>query len=60
MILQVLADAFQVDGSRYAVFGKVLAIADTRQHQQLRRIDHAAGDDYFALGTGDGCAVAAG
>ena len=48
MVLQILADSGKVkDGFDPCVF-QLLPVTDTRQHQQLRRIDCAAGQNNFA------------
>ena len=49
MVLQILADAAQRDPGRDAVRAQVVGIADAGQHQDLRRVDHAAGEDHLAL-----------
>ena len=48
MVLQVLPDAGQMMHARDAVLAKRGAIADARQHQQLRRLERAGGDDHLA------------
>jgi hypothetical protein len=35
------------------VRGERLGVADPGQHQVLRRVDHAAGENHLALGAGD-------
>ena len=49
MILQVLADAGQRHRDLDAVRAQLLGIADAREHQQLRRVDHAAAEQDLAL-----------
>ncbi len=48
MILQVAADLGQVGDHRDAVFAQVIGWPESGQHQQLRRVDRAAGDDHLA------------
>lgn len=52
MVVQVLADAGQVRGHLDAELAQVRGRSDTREHQQLRRIDRAAGQDDLACGVG--------
>ena len=50
MILQVLSDAGQMVRGGDAVPGQRGRVADARQHQKLRRLERAGGDDHFAPG----------
>ena len=50
MVLQVLPDAGQMMHAGDAVLAKCGAVADARQHQQLRRLERAGGDDHLAPG----------
>ena len=50
VILQVLADAFERSGHCNTMRLQLRRVADTRQHEKLRRVDRAAGKDHFALG----------
>ena len=50
MILQVGADAGQVDGRLDAHGAQMIRRADARQHKQLGRVDGAAGEDDVAVG----------
>ncbi len=45
VVLQVAADARAADARADAVRRQLLRVADARQHQQLRAVDHAAGQD---------------
>ena len=56
MILQILADAAQRDRRRDAVRAQLVRIADAGQHQGLRRVDGAAGQDHLALRRARSCA----
>jgi len=50
VILQVLADAFERSGHCNTMRLQLRRVADTRQHEKLRRVDCAACEDHFALG----------
>ena len=50
MILQILADAGERHFCLDAVAAQLRGLADARQHQELRRVDGAAGEDDFACG----------
>ena len=58
VILQIASDASQRSAHRDAVLAKHVRIADARQHQHLRRIDHARRQDHLALGTHDNALAA--
>ena len=57
MILQVLAHR-QVDAGLDPHFGQMRGRADAGEHQELRRIECAAGDDDIAIGLGADCVAA--
>ena len=44
-VLQVAADPGEVDALRDAVPGQLGRLADAGEHQQLRRVEGAAGED---------------
>src|SRR5690606_1530205 len=49
VILKILANTRQVFDDRYAMFFQLLPVANTRQFEQLRRIDYpGAENDFFA------------
>ena len=48
MVLQVLSDARQMMHAGDAVLAKRCAVADAGQHQQLRRLERAGGNDHLA------------
>src|SRR5262249_39740787 len=48
MILQVLADAWQVMHAGDAMSAEGSGVADARQHQQFRRLERAGGEDDLA------------
>ena len=50
MVAQILADALKLVDRRDAQRSEPLALADTREFQQLRRINRAARDDDLAIG----------
>ena len=50
MVLEVRADARQVDPALDADLGEVVARADAREHQQLRAVDRAAAEQHLAGG----------
>ena len=49
MVLQVLADAGAVGDDRDAVFRQMRGGSDTRQHQQLGRVEGGGGEDHLAF-----------
>ena len=49
MILQILADG-QVDERVHADLFQMIGGADARQHQEVRRVERAAGEDHLAVG----------
>jgi hypothetical protein len=49
VLLEILPDAGQVVLHRDAGLLQMVRRADTRQHEQLRRVDGAAGQDYFTF-----------
>ena len=49
MVLQILADR-QIDDRLDAHLAQMRGRADAGQHQQLRRVEGAAGEDHLALG----------
>ena len=53
MVLQVAADAGDVEQRPDAERAEVIGRADARQHQQLRRVHRAAAQDDLALGARD-------
>ena len=48
MVLQVLSDAGQMMQAFDAVLAERRGVADARQHQQLRGLERAGGDDHLA------------
>ena len=59
VIVQVRADAGQILGDANAVRAQMVGRTDAGQQQQLRRIDRAAAEDYFArLGAGQSAVMA--
>ena len=50
MVLQVFADTWQIRRAGDAVFLQLRGGADTREHQQFRRIIGAGSDEHFAAG----------
>jgi hypothetical protein len=50
VVLEIAADARQVRHRRNLEAFKLVGVADAGQHQQLRRVDRAAGEDHLALG----------
>src|SRR6185437_11191303 len=48
MVLQVLADSRQMMRGGDAVFSQRRRVADARQHQELRRLERAGGQDHLA------------
>ena len=50
VVLEVPTDAGQVDGDVDAEAGELVGRADAREHQQLRRVEHAGAQDHLALG----------
>ena len=52
MVLQVAADAWQVGLDRDLLRRSSSPAADTRKHEELRRVDHAAAQQHFAPGPG--------
>ncbi len=50
VVAQVLADAGDVAHQRDVEAGEFIAVADARQHQQLRRVDRAHRDDDLGVG----------
>ena len=50
MVLEIAADARQVRHRRDLEPFELVGVADAGQHQQLRRVDRAAGEDHLALG----------
>ncbi len=58
MVLQVLPDPGQMMHAGDAVFGQCRAVADAGQHQEMRRLERAGGDDDLAAGADLLCLVA--
>jgi len=52
VVLEVPPDARQVRPGLDAVFGEVVGVADTGEHQQLRGVDGSRTDDDLPVGTG--------
>ena len=50
VVLQIAADTRQGHARRDALHAQREGIADSRQHQQLRRVDDAAREDHLTLG----------
>jgi hypothetical protein len=50
VVLQVLADPWQIDGDGNAVLAKQLCRADARKLKQLGGLHRASREDHFALG----------
>jgi hypothetical protein len=50
MILQILADTRNVADNSDAEAAQILGIADTRQHQQTRRLDHSGAQNRLTFG----------
>jgi len=48
MVLQVAADLGQIDHRRDTVVSQMIAVANTRQHEDLRRIDRPGREHYLA------------
>ena len=50
MVLQIAADLRHIEHNRNPEAGEVIGRPDTRQHQELGRVDGAAAQDDLALG----------
>ena len=53
VVVEVLPDALQVRDDVDAVLAQVVGRADAGQHEQLRRVHRAAGEDHLGAGPGD-------
>jgi hypothetical protein len=52
VVLQVATDALERRGDSDTMRAQFRRVPDTRQHQQLQRVDDTGGEDHLALGIG--------
>src|SRR5213078_828989 len=52
MVLKIPADARPMHVRRDADLTQMIRLADTRQHEQLRGVEHAAGEQHLACDRG--------